>query len=195
MPSLTHGSTIIGQPLTCESTIGSPSLTHESMTDLKNQSVKQGLILTCMGHTRFELPNLVCPIEIKIKPCFLDSIVESVVDSQLKVCSGGYPAGSAQGTRSLTRESTIGLPSLTHESTIGCPSLTRESTIGVPSLTRESTIGLPSLTRESTMGTTGLLLYSSVEEESSHHTLRFCSPSTPPPQYCRGGVFASYPPK
>ena len=162
MPSLTHGSTIIGQPLTCESTIGSPSLTHESMTDLKNQSVKQGLILTCMGHTRFELPNLVCPIEIKIKPCFLDSIVESVVDSQLKVCSGGYPAGSAQGTRSLTRESTI---------------------------------GLPSLTRESTTGTTGLLLYSSVEEESSHHTLRFCSPSTPPPQYCRGGVFASYPPK
>ena len=120
MPLLTHGSTIIGQSLTCESTIGSPSLTHESMTDLKNQSVKQGLILICMGHTRFELSNLVCPIEIKIKPSFLDSIVKSVVDSQLKVCSGGYPAGSAQGTRLLTRcESTIGLPSLTRESTIG----------------------------------------------------------------------------
>ena len=47
-----------------------------------------------------------------------------------------------------------------------------------------------------------LLLYSSVEEESSHPTLHSkgqdassCSPYTPPLQQCRGGVFASYPPQ
>ena len=48
------------------------NLSCESTTDSTIESRKQGSILIWMGHTRFESSNLVCTMQIKIKPCFTD---------------------------------------------------------------------------------------------------------------------------